>query len=80
MKNHHFVSRQGKRLRIFVGEAQEWHGKPLYQAIVEAAQQPRCLRKPTHYHRHYRQRRAHRFSASPAGQHGPAGDDYLHAC
>lgn len=39
MKNHHFVSRQGKRLRIFVGEAQEWHGKPLYQAIVEAAQQ-----------------------------------------
>jgi PII-like signaling protein len=39
MMNHHFGSRPGKRLRIFIGEAQEWHGKPLYQAIVEAVQQ-----------------------------------------
>ncbi len=31
--------RQGKRLRIFIGEAQEWRGKPLYQAILELAQQ-----------------------------------------
>jgi PII-like signaling protein len=26
---------QGKLLRIFVGESDRWHGKPLYQAIVE---------------------------------------------
>ena len=25
----------GKLLRIFVGESDRWHGKPLYQAIVE---------------------------------------------
>lgn len=31
--------RPGKRLRIFVGESQEWQGKPLYQVIVELAQQ-----------------------------------------
>src|SRR5207237_9435737 len=30
---------KGKRLRIFLGEAQEWQGKPLYRAIVELAQQ-----------------------------------------
>lgn len=30
---------KGKRLRIFVGEAQEWQGKPLYRAILELAQQ-----------------------------------------
>jgi PII-like signaling protein len=28
---------EGKLLRIFVGEADRWHGKPLYQAIVEEA-------------------------------------------
>jgi PII-like signaling protein len=39
MTNSHFGSRRGKRLRIFIGEAQEWQGKPLYQAIVEVAQQ-----------------------------------------
>jgi hypothetical protein len=32
------LPRQGKRLRIFIGEAQEWQGKPLYQAILELAQ------------------------------------------
>ena len=31
--------KKGKRLRIFVGEAEIWHGKPLYHAIVELAQQ-----------------------------------------
>ena len=24
----------GKLLRIFIGESDTWHGKPLYQAIV----------------------------------------------
>jgi uncharacterized protein len=33
------LPRQGYRLRIFIGEAQQWRGKPLYQAIVEVAQQ-----------------------------------------
>ncbi len=28
---------EGRLLRIFVGEADQWHGKPLYQAIVERA-------------------------------------------
>jgi len=30
---------RGKRLRIFIGEAQEWQGKPLYRALVELVQQ-----------------------------------------
>ena len=28
---------EGKLLRIFIGEADRWHGAPLYQAIVEEA-------------------------------------------
>ena len=28
---------QGVLLRIFIGETDQWHGKPLYQAIVERA-------------------------------------------
>jgi PII-like signaling protein len=33
-------SRQrGKRIRIFVGEAQEQHGQPLYRLLLEAAYQ-----------------------------------------
>ncbi|PYR92704.1 MAG: hypothetical protein DMF84_12255 [Acidobacteria bacterium] len=28
---------EGRLLRIFVGEADRWEGRPLYQAIVEAA-------------------------------------------
>lgn len=28
---------EGKLLRIFVGESDTWHGKPLYEAIVERA-------------------------------------------
>lgn len=33
------LPRQGKRIRIFIGETQEWQGKPLYRAILELAQQ-----------------------------------------
>ena len=29
------IQGEGKLLRIFVGESDRWHGKPLYQAIVE---------------------------------------------
>jgi hypothetical protein len=28
---------EGTLLRVFVGESDTWHGKPLYQAIVERA-------------------------------------------
>ena len=38
MTDHHRLPRQGKRIRILIGEAQEWQGKPLYRAIVEMAQ------------------------------------------
>src|SRR6266487_2282557 len=30
--------RPGKRIRIFVREAEEWQGKPLYRAILEQVQ------------------------------------------
>ncbi len=33
------LTRSGKRIRIFIGEAEEWQGKPLYRAILEMAQQ-----------------------------------------
>jgi PII-like signaling protein len=29
----------GRLLRIFVGESDRWHGKPLYEAIVERARE-----------------------------------------
>ena len=29
------IEGEGKLLRIFVGESDRWHGKPLYQAIFE---------------------------------------------
>ena len=29
------IEGDGRLLRIFVGEADTWHGRPLYQAIVE---------------------------------------------
>ncbi len=32
-----YRSQRGKRLRLFIGEADEWRGKPLYQAVVEQA-------------------------------------------
>jgi PII-like signaling protein len=28
----------GKRIRMFIGEAEQWQGKPLYRAILEAVQ------------------------------------------
>jgi uncharacterized protein len=28
------IPAEGKLLRIFIGEADQWHGQPLYQAIV----------------------------------------------
>ena len=31
------IPSEGKLLRIFIGEADRWHGQPLYQAIVEEA-------------------------------------------
>lgn len=39
MNTNQPVSNQGQRLRILIGEAQTWHGKPLYRAILELAQQ-----------------------------------------
>src|SRR5579859_2423611 len=33
------LPRHGKRVRIFIGEAEQWQGKLLYRAIVELAQQ-----------------------------------------
>ena len=29
------IEGEGKLLRVFLGESDRWHGKPLYQAIVE---------------------------------------------
>ncbi len=29
------IQGEGKLLRLFIGESDTWHGKPLYQAIVE---------------------------------------------
>jgi hypothetical protein len=29
------IKGEGKLLRVFVGESDRWHGKPLYQAIVQ---------------------------------------------
>jgi PII-like signaling protein len=31
------IEGQGQLLRIFVGESDKWHGKPLYEAIVRLA-------------------------------------------
>ena len=31
--------REGQLLRIFVGESDQWHGKPLYEAIVMKARE-----------------------------------------
>lgn len=33
------IEGQGHLLRIFIGESDRWHGKPLYQAIVERARE-----------------------------------------
>ncbi len=31
------IPTEGKLLRVFIGEADRWHGRPLYEAIVEEA-------------------------------------------
>ena len=31
------IPTDGKLLRIFIGEADRWHGRPLHEAIVEEA-------------------------------------------
>ncbi|MDQ2907320.1 MAG: DUF190 domain-containing protein [Ktedonobacteraceae bacterium] len=31
--------RRGHRIRIFIGEVEEWQGKPLYRAILELVRQ-----------------------------------------
>ena len=33
------IPREGKLLRIFIGEQDKWHGQPLYEAIVLLARQ-----------------------------------------
>lgn len=33
------IEGEGKLLRIFIGESDRWHGRPLYQAIVERVRQ-----------------------------------------
>jgi len=33
---------RGKLLRIYIGESDTWHGKPLYQAIVERVREEGC--------------------------------------
>lgn len=33
------IPTEGKLLRIFIGEADKWHGKPLYEAIVHEARE-----------------------------------------
>jgi uncharacterized protein len=36
-ENSMSIPTEGKLLRIFIGEADRWEGRPLYEAIVEAA-------------------------------------------
>ncbi|HEX2951185.1 MAG TPA: DUF190 domain-containing protein [Armatimonadota bacterium] len=36
---HFASSREGKLLRIFIGDSDKWEGRPLYQALVEAARE-----------------------------------------
>jgi PII-like signaling protein len=31
------IPTEGKLLRIFIGEADRWHGRPLYEVIIEEA-------------------------------------------
>jgi len=33
------IEGEGKLLRLFIGEPDTWHGKPLYQAIVETVRE-----------------------------------------
>jgi PII-like signaling protein len=36
-------ARQGKRIRIFIGEAETWHGRPLSLALLDLAARHRVL-------------------------------------
>ena len=36
---------EGKLLRLFIGESDTWHGKPLYQAIVERVREGGACRR-----------------------------------
>jgi uncharacterized protein len=38
-----YGTKPGKRLRLFLGEAEEWQGKPLSQIVVELAHQHGAL-------------------------------------
>src|SRR5260370_42648383 len=38
-KMHPYRTQKGKCLRLFIGEAEEWQGKSLYQVIIERAWQ-----------------------------------------
>lgn len=38
MRESNTSAKMGKRIRIFIGEAEEWQGKPLYRAILEHMQ------------------------------------------
>jgi len=31
------IPTEGRLLRVFIGEADRWHGRPLYEAVVEEA-------------------------------------------
>jgi uncharacterized protein len=44
MHTKRIVSRAGKRIRIFVGEGDDWQNKPLYQAILEVARREGVVR------------------------------------
>ena len=33
------IEGEGKLLRIFIGESDRWHGRPLYEAIVQRARE-----------------------------------------
>jgi len=39
------IPTEGKLLRIFIGEADHWHGKPLYEAIVDGGPDARARRR-----------------------------------
>jgi PII-like signaling protein len=39
MNMNHIQPQLGKRLRLFLGEAEVWQGQPLYQAVLKAARQ-----------------------------------------
>ena len=33
------ISREGQLLRIFIGESDQWHGRPLYEALILKARE-----------------------------------------